>query len=482
MNGKPLPVKTYQQFYIGGRWVMPSRPRTFELVNPATEEVFAQVSLGSAEDVDLAVQAARRAFKSFSRCSKAERIELLKSIVARFEARRTDVAAAITEELGAHVALTQLVSGSIEVFKQAITTLADYEFEVRHGAHLVRREPLGVCGMITAWNWPAQLISTKLSSALAAGCTAVVKPSEFTPVTAIVMAEIFHEAGVPAGVFNLVIGDGPGVGQAICEHPDIDMVSFTGSTRAGVLVAQAAAPTIKRVAQELGGKSANIVLPDSDLKAAAEWTIGRAFFNSGQSCHAPTRMLVHAGQVDAVLGHLRAAVSALHVGDPKDPATTTGPLVNRAQFERVQQYIATGQREGAQLICGGPGRPEGLSRGFFVRPTVFAGVTPEMTIAREEIFGPVLAVMAYENEEQAIEMANASVYGLGAYVFSGDAKRGAAVARELRAGRVFVNGAASNHAAPMGGYKRSGNGREMGVFGLEEYLEVKAMFGVVEAC
>lgn len=473
-------MKRYAHFYIDGQWVEPYRPRLFDLVNPATEEVFAQVSLGSAEDVDRAARAARHAFKSFSRTSKSERIELLKSIVDRFEARRTDVRDAITEELGAPITSTQLVSGSIEVFKQAITTLNDYEFEVRQGSHLVRREPLGVCGMITAWNWPAQLISTKLSSALAAGCTTVVKPSEFTPVTAIVIAEILHEAGVPPGVFNLVIGDGSGVGQAICEHPDIDMVSFTGSTRAGVMVAQAAAPTVKRVAQELGGKSANIVLPDSDLKAAAEWTIGRSFFNTGQSCHAPTRMLVHSTQVDAVLGYLKSAVSGLRVGDPLDPATTTGPLVNRAQFERVQEYIATAQNEGAKLICGGLGRPLGLTRGYFVKPTVFADVTPEMTIAQEEVFGPVLAVISYESEEQAIEIANNSMYGLGGYVFSGDPKRGAEVARELRAGRVFVNGAPSNHAAPMGGYKRSGNGREMGVFGLEEYLEVKAIFGATD--
>lgn len=474
-------MKSYHQFYIDGRWVDPIDSRPFELINPATEKPFAKVSLGSAADVDRAALAARKAFRTFSRTSKQERIELLQQIVVRFEARRADVTAAITEELGSPISQTQLTNGAIDVFKQSILTLRDYEFEVRQGPNVIRREPLGVCGMITAWNWPAQLIATKLSSALAAGCTTIVKPSEFTPVTAIVMAEILHEAGVPAGVFNLVNGDGQSVGQAICEHPEIDMVSFTGSTRAGVLVAQAAAPTVKRVAQELGGKSANVVLPDADLKSAADWNIARAFFNSGQSCHAPTRMLVQADQVEIMLPLLRDAASRLRVGDPCDPATTMGPLVNRSQFERVQRYIEIGIQEGARLVCGGLGRPAGLDRGYFVQPTVFADVAPHMTIAQEEIFGPVLAVIPYETEVDAIDIANDTQYGLGAYVFSGDPQRAADVARELRAGRVFVNGAASNQAAPMGGYKRSGNGREMGVFGLEEYLEVKAIFGMADS-
>lgn len=473
-------MRNYHQFYIDGKWVYPISSRPFELVNPATEVPFAKVSLGSQADVDRAVVAARAAFGSFGRTSKAERISLLHAIVARFEVRRKDVADAITEELGAPIGLTALTVGAIDVFKQAIQTLQAYDFEVRQGVNVVRREPIGVCGMITAWNWPAQLVATKLSSALAAGCTIVAKPSEFTPVTAILMAEILHEAGVPPGVFNLVNGDGPTVGRVICEHPDIDLVSFTGSTRAGVLVAQSAAATVKRVAQELGGKSANVVLPDADLKAAADWNINRAFFNSGQSCHAPTRMLVHTEQVEQMLPLLRDAASRIRVGDPLDPVTTMGPLVNRAQFERVQRYIELGLEEGARLVCGGPGRPTGLEQGYFVRPTVFAEVTPTMTIAQEEIFGPVLAVIPYSTEAEAIDIANGTPYGLGAYVFAGDPARGLAVARELRAGRVFVNGAASNQAAPMGGYKRSGNGREMGVFGLEEYLETKAMFGVAD--
>lgn len=473
-------MRHYDKFYIDGEWVDSTQARPFTLINPATEEAFATVSLGSGVDVERAVVAARAAFPGFSRTTKRERIALLEQIVACFEARRADVAAAITEELGAPIGLTQLTVGAIDVFRQAITTLRGYEFEVREGINVIRREPIGVCGLITAWNWPAQLIATKLSSALAAGCTTVVKPSEFTPVTAILLAEILHAAGVPKGVFNLVNGDGPGVGQAICAHPDIDMVSFTGSTRAGVLVAQAAAPTVKRVAQELGGKSANVVLPDADLKAAAEWNINRAFFNSGQSCHAPTRILVQTAQVEQMRALLSDAVSRIRIGDPRDPATTLGPLVNKAQYERVQGYIETGMREGAHLVCGGPGRPLGIERGYYVRPTVFSEVTPGMTIAQEEIFGPVLALIPYATEAEAITISNGTPYGLGAYVFAGDPDRGLAVARELRAGRVFVNGAPSNQAAPMGGYKRSGNGREMGVFGLEEYLEVKAMFGVAE--
>jgi aldehyde dehydrogenase (NAD+) len=473
-------MKHYGHFYIDGQWVEPLAAQPFTLVNPATEAPFATVSLGGTADVDRAVKAARRAFGTFSRTTKAERIELLQQIERCFKTRQADVADAITQELGSPIGLTQLTTGAIDIFGQAARTLQAYDFEARQGGHVVRREAIGVCGLITAWNWPAQLIATKLSSALAAGCSVVVKPSEFTPVTAILMAEILHEAGVPAGVFNLINGDGPGVGQAICEHLDIDMVSFTGSTRAGVLIAQNAAPTVKRVAQELGGKSANVVLPDADLKAAADFNISRAFFNSGQSCHAPTRMLVQADQVAQMLPLLREAAARLRVGDPRDPATTMGPLVNKAQYERVQRYIEIGLQEGARLVCGGPGRPQDLDKGYFAQPTVFADVAPTMTIAQDEIFGPVLAVMGYQTTDEAIAIANGTPYGLGAYVFAGTEQSGLDVARELRAGRVFINGAVSNQSAPMGGFKRSGNGREMGVFGLEEYLEVKAMFGVAD--
>jgi aldehyde dehydrogenase (NAD+) len=470
-------MKHYGKFYIGGEWVEPIEARPFELVNPATETPFATVSLGSARDVDRAVQAARAAFPAFSSTSKAERIALLRRIVEVFAAHEGDMMAAACEQAGVPLSAVSHVKGSLESFKQAALTLQNYEFETWMGKHIVRREPIGVCGLIAAWNWPIQILCTKLSSALAAGCTVVAKPSEFTPISAILLAEVFHEAGVPPGVFNLVNGDGPGVGATISSHPDIDMVSFTGSTRAGVMVAQAAAPTVKRVCQELGGKSANIILPDADLKAAASWNVGRACFNTGQSCHAPTRVLVHESQVEEVVQLLAQEAAKLVIGDPRDPATTTGPLVNKAQFERVQGYIRTGVEEGARLVCGGLGRPAGLDRGYFVKPTVFANVMPQMTIAREEIFGPVLAVMSYRTEDEAVAIANGTPYGLGGYLFTSDAKKAHEIASRMRAGRISFNGAPPNPAAPMGGYKQSGNGREMGVFGLEEYLEVKAMFG-----
>ena len=470
-------MKTYDKCYIDGQWVEPVRSTKFELVNPSTEVPFATVSLASAEDVDPAVKAARRAFPAFSGTSKEERIALLERIIEFLAAREPDIEAAITLELGSPRGVKMHTVAALGSFRQAVATLKEYEFETRLGGNLVRREPIGVCGLITAWNWPMQLLATKLSMALAAGCTAVLKPSEFTPVSAILFTQLLHDAGVPKGVFNLVLGDGSTVGNAIAKHQDIDMVSFTGSTRAGILVAEAAAPSVKRVAQELGGKSANIVLPDADLAAAARWNVARAFANTGQSCHAPTRVLVHESQVETILPILREEAGKVRVGDPQDPATTMGPVVNKAQFERVQRYIKIGLDEGARLVTGGLGRPEGLTRGYFVKPTIFADVAPNATIAQEEIFGPVLAVIPYRTEEEAVEIANGTQYGLGAYVFAKDRAHGHAVGARLRAGRVFLNGTPSNTAAPMGGYKRSGNGREMGVFGLEEFLEVKAMIG-----
>ncbi len=463
--------------YINGQWTTPSSSTRFELVNPATEQPFATVALAGTAEVDQAVRAARAAFASYSQTTRDQRIALLERIVERFIAREAEVGLAITQELGAPVSIRQKTLAAIDAFRQAIKTLRAYEFQTRIGDNIVRREPIGVCGLITAWNWPAQLIATKVSCALAAGCTVVVKPSEVTPVSAILITEILHEAGVPPGVFNLVLGDGPTVGHAICAHPDVDFVSFTGSTRAGILVAEAAAPTVKRVAQELGGKSANIILPDADLGAAVRWNVARAFSNTGQSCHAPTRILVHESQKDEVIALLQAEVAKVRVGDPQDPDTAVGPVVNRAQFERVQRYIEIGLEEGARLVCGGPGRPEGLVRGFYIRPTVFADVRPDMTIAQEEIFGPVLALISYGSEDEAIDIANGTDYGLGGYLFTRDLERALSVGARMRAGRIFFNGAPSNTEAPMGGYKRSGNGREMGVFGLEEYLEVKAMLG-----
>ncbi|AXF06447.1 aldehyde dehydrogenase family protein [Paraburkholderia hospita] len=470
-------MRSYEKCYINGEWVSPLSRKEWTLVNPATEEPIATVVLAGAQDVDVAVKAARAAFKSFSKTSKAERVELLESIIDCFVRHEHELAEVVTLELGTPVSQKIHAPAALGSFRQALATLREYEFEYRLGPNTVRREPIGVCGLITAWNWPLQLLATKLAYALAVGCTVVLKPSEFTPLSAIHLTEVLHEAGVPRGVFNLVLGDGPNVGNAISKHMDIDMVSFTGSTRAGVLIAEAAAPSVKRVAQELGGKSANVILDDADLKAAAKWNVTRAFSNTGQSCHAPSRILVHESQVEEVLALLENEAKAVTVGNPLDPQVTMGPVVNKLQFDRVQEYIRIGMEEGATVRIGGAGRPDGLERGYFVRPTIFSDVKPDMRIAQEEIFGPVLAVIPYSTEEEAIEIANGTPYGLGAYVFSSNRERGVSVGSQLQAGRVFLNGATSNTEAPMGGYKRSGNGREMGVFGLEEYLEVKAMIG-----
>jgi aldehyde dehydrogenase (NAD+) len=470
-------MKHCGSFYIDGTWLEAPSASSFVLINPADEQPFASISLGSAADVDRAVAAARRAFPAFSETSKEERLALLERIVKEFEAREDQILAAVSAEMGAPRSMKAHTRTGIDAFKQAIATLRGYDFETCLEDNIVRRESIGVCGLITAWNWPVQLICTKLSAAFAAGCTVVWKPSEFTPLSALGLAEVMHAAGVPAGVFNLVNGDGPTVGNAICRHADVDMVSFTGSTRAGVQVAEAAAATVKRVSQELGGKSANIILPDADLAAAARWNAARAFSNTGQSCHSPTRILVQRQQLESLLQLLRQESAKVRVGAPQDPATTMGPVVNKAQFDRIQKYIQIGLDEGARLVCGGLGRPEGLDSGYFIQPTIFADVTPSMTIAREEIFGPVIAVIAYGTEDEAVAMANDTPYGLGGYVFSSDRKKAHAIGARMRAGRIFYNGAPSNNVAPMGGYKQSGNGREMGVFGLEEYLEVKSMIG-----
>lgn len=471
-------MKHYGKFYIDGEWVDPIESRSFELVKPATEEVFATVALGSAADVDRGVAAARAAFPAFAATTPAYRVDLLKSIIAAFEKREGEMMAALTEEMGAPASLKGQTGAALAALRQAVITLQDYEFESRMGKTIIRREAIGVAGLITPWNWPIQLICNKLSSAFAAGCTVVLKPSEYTPVNALIFAEILAEAGVPKGVFNLVNGDGPVVGEAISAHPGIDVISFTGSTRAGALVAATAAATVKRVTQELGGKSANIVLPDGDLKAAAEFNVSRGFSNSGQSCHSPTRLLVEEHRLEEALGYMRDAVqNTMRLGDPSLPGTTHGPVVNRAQFERIQHYIEVGIAEGGRLVCGGLGRPEGIERGFFVRPTIFADVTPQSTVVREEIFGMVTAVLTYRTVDEAVAIANDSPYGLGAYVFGADLDQSLVVCRQLQAGRIFYNGAPSNSDSPMGGYKMSGNGREMGVFGMEEYLEVKSIIG-----
>jgi aldehyde dehydrogenase (NAD+) len=467
------------KFYINGAWVDPLTPHLFEVINPATEEVAGQISLGSGADVDRAVAAARRAFTTYSQSSRDERLALLQRIIDGFEARNSELARAMTAEMGSPITFSNEVQtvNALTHFKEMISVLKSYEFERFMGGTLIRREPIGICGMITPWNWPLNQVTSKLAPAIATGCTAVLKPSEIAPLSTILLAEILHDAGVPKGVFNLVNGDGPTVGEAISNHPDIDMVSFTGSTRAGILVAKGAAATVKRVVQELGGKSANILLPDADLEKAVPAGVLRCFTNTGQSCQAPTRMLVHRSQRDAAIDLARKSADQVKVGDPLDPKTTMGPLVSKAQFDKVQGLIERGIREGATLVCGGVGRPADFNRGYFVRPTVFADVTPDMAIAKEEIFGPVLSMMTYESEDEAVTIANGTTYGLAGYVQGKDIERVRRVAARIRAGRIYLNGAPVDRSVPFGGYKQSGNGREHGVFGFEEYLEVKAVLG-----
>jgi aldehyde dehydrogenase (NAD+) len=467
------------QFYIDGRWVDPTNGRVIDVIDPSTEKPIARIALGSAKDVDLAVTAARRAFDSFSRTSREERLALLKAISASYQKRYGDVAETISKEMGAPLWLSKAAQAATGLghLAQTIQVLESYPFEETRGTTRLVREPIGVCGFITPWNWPVNQIMCKVAPALAAGCTMVLKPSEIAPLNAMLVAEIFHDAGVPAGVFNLVNGDGPTVGQAIASHPDVDLVSFTGSTRAGIAVAKAAADTVKRVTQELGGKSANILLDDVDLEATVAQGVTACVLNSGQSCNAPTRMLVpeklHARAVEVA----KRAAEGVSVGDPAAEGTRIGPVVSEAQWKKIQGLIQKGIDEGATLVAGGTGRPAGLERGYYVKPTVFGNVRNEMTIAREEIFGPVLSILPYRDEEDAIRIANDTPYGLSGYVSSANPERARRVARRLRAGNVHVNGAGPDFSAPFGGYKQSGNGREWGVFGFEEFLEVKAILG-----
>jgi aldehyde dehydrogenase (NAD+) len=469
----------HRQFYIDGAWVDPVEPRTLDVINPATEETVATISLGSAKDVDRAVKAARAAFPAFSHTSKADRLALLQRIIQAYKARYDDIAKAISLEMGAPAWLATKAQAATGIghLNQIMTVLKDYEFEKLEGRTMIIREAIGVCGFITPWNWPINQIMCKVAPALAAGCTMVLKPSEIAPLNAIIFAEVLDTAGVPRGVFNLVNGDGPTVGQAIASHPGVDLVSFTGSTRAGVLVAKAAADTVKRVHQELGGKSANIILPDADLKKAVAEGVKSCFRNSGQSCNAPTRMFVPADQHEDAVKVARETAETVKVGAPDGSDTIIGPVVSETQFNKIQRLIETGVKEGATLVTGGPGRPEGLPKGYYVKPTVFANVKPEMTIAREEIFGPVLSILPYQSEEQVVELANDTVYGLAGYVQSGDLAHARRVASELRAGQIALNGAPGDMAAPFGGYKQSGNGREWGKYGFEEFLEIKAVMG-----
>ncbi|HSG33003.1 MAG TPA: aldehyde dehydrogenase family protein [Sphingomonadaceae bacterium] len=472
-------MKRDKRFYIGGEWIERADAAEIPVVNPATEEVFGCIAAGTPADVDLAVAAARNAFDGFSRTSVEERLALLERIRGLLEERAEAFAQAIIAEMGAAIGFARAgqVHFGIEHVRVAIDVLRTFEFELEVNGIHVRKEPIGVCAMITPWNWPLYQITAKLMPAIAAGCTAVLKPSELSPFTGLLLAQVMHDAGTPPGVFNLVNGTGEAVGQAMASHPDVDMVSFTGSTRAGILVAQAAAPTIKRVVQELGGKSPNILLDDANFAEAVPKGVLAAMRNCGQSCAAPTRMLVPASRLAEVEALAAEAANGVIVGDPLDEASVIGALANAPQFAKVQELIQAGIDEGAKLVAGGTGRPHGLNRGFYARPTVFSEVTTDMRIAQEEIFGPVLSIMAYNDEDDAIRIANATVYGLSSHVQSADLERARRVARQIRAGQVHINYPPWSGYAPFGGYKQSGNGREYGVFALEEYCEVKAILG-----
>lgn len=470
-------MRQYLKFYIDGQWVDPAEPKTFDVENPTTEQRCGTISLGSSADVDRAVAAARRAFPSWSQTSRTERLDLLQAILAEYQRRSADLADAVHEEMGAPPALAAgaQVQLGIGHMLTAIDALKNFSFEEQRGDTLVTREPIGVCGLITPWNWPLNQIAVKVYPALATGCTMVLKPSEVAPFSAYIFTEIMAAAGVPGGVYNMVNGDGPGVGVALAQHPDIDMVSFTGSTRAGVSVAENAAPTVKRVTQELGGKSPNIVLDDDAFVDSVTAGVVNMMVNSGQSCNAPSRMLVPNSRMDDAIAIANAVAGQVKVGDPDD-ARAIGPVASRTQFEKVQSLIEKGIAEGATVAAGGAGRPDGLDTGYYVQPTVFAHVNNQMTIAREEIFGPVLCILGYDDVDEAVEIANDTDYGLAGYVSGADADTARAVARRIRAGWVTINHAFDMNA-PFGGYKRSGNGREWSDAGFQEYLEIKSTLG-----
>jgi aldehyde dehydrogenase (NAD+) len=469
-----------RQFYIDGQWVDPAVPNDFQVINPATENSAGVISLGSPTDVDRAVAAAKRAFESYSRTTPAERLALFERILFAYQAHYDEIAVAISVEMGAPITLAKGLQTQVGVghISAMIEVLKTFKFEEARGSIRLVQEPVGVCALITPWNWPMNQVAAKVVPALAAGCTMVLKPSEYSPFSAILWAKVLHEAGVPAGVFNLVNGDGIGVGAPLAAHPDIDMVSFTGSTRAGTEVARAAAASVKRVHQELGGKSPNVLLDDADFEKAVTQSVMDVFRNSGQSCSAPTRMLVPASRLAEVERIAQRVAAAVIVGDPASPSTELGPVVSKRQFERVEGYIEKGIAEGARVVCGGAGRPDGLATGYYVKPTIFSGVNNRMTIAREEIFGPVLCILPYENEEQAVEIANDTPYGLAAYVWSKDNMHARRVGSRIRAGQVSLNGKSGDMHTPFGGFKMSGNGREWGEAGLRDFLEVKAVIGV----
>ncbi len=474
-------MREYLKFYIDGQWVDPIEPAALDVDNPTTEVVSGRIALGTAADVDRAVKAARKAFGTWSQTTREERLDVLQAIMAEYQKRAGDLADAVNEEMGAPASLAAgpQVGLGLGHLATAMDALKNFEFEEQHGSTLVVKEPIGVCGLITPWNWPINQIACKVFPALATGCTMVLKPSEVAPYSAQIFTEVIDAAGVPAGVYNLVYGDGPGVGVALATHPDIDMVSFTGSTRAGIEVARNAAPSVKRVTQELGGKSPNIVLDDEDFAKSVVAGTSVMMVNSGQSCNAPSRMLVPNSRMDEAIAIAREVAGAVTVGDPADEKAI-GPVASRAQFDKIQGLLQKGVDEGATLVAGGPGRPEGLDTGYYIKPTVFANVRNDMTIAREEIFGPVLCILGYDDLDQAVEIGNDTEYGLAGYVSGADLDAARAVARRIRAGSVAINHGFDMNA-PFGGYKKSGNGREWGLFGFDDYLEIKAALGYAPA-
>ena len=474
-------MDNYQNFYIDGKWVKPLSAETIDVINPATEEVFATIGGGNAEDIDRAVSAARRAFDGFSLISVDDRLELLENILAEYMKSYDEIAQAITTEMGAPITLSQRAQAKCgeEHIKSTIKALRNFLFETIEDGAVLRHEPIGVCGMITPWNWPMNQVVSKVVPAIAAGCTMVLKPSEESPISSIIFTDVMDRAGVPAGVYNMVNGYGQIVGEAMSAHPGIDMMSFTGSTRAGIAVAKAAANTVKRVTQELGGKSANIILDDVDIPATVAKGVRYCMGNSGQSCNAPTRMLVPEQHMEQAIEAARDAADSIKLAQPEVEGNHLGPVVNNTQWTKIQNLIQAGIDEGATLITGGTGRPENFDRGYYVKPTVFAGVNNDMQIAREEIFGPVIALIPYQDEDQAVAIANDTVYGLAGYVSSSDLGRARSVAERIRAGQIAVNYVGANDDVPFGGYKQSGNGREKGRWGLLEYLEIKVITGAV---
>ena len=472
-------MKDLTKFYINGQWVNPLVARDLAVENPATEETIATISLGAAADVDAAVAAAKAAFPGYSRVTVEERISLMENLLKIYMDRYDEMSMAISTEMGAPISFASAAQADCGRghINAAIEALKKFEFERQVGSTRIVKEPIGVCGFITPWNWPINQISCKVAPALATGCTMVLKPSEIAPISGYLFTEMMDQAGFPAGVYNMVNGDGPGVGAVISSHPDVDMVSFTGSTRAGILVAKAASETVKRVTQELGGKSPNIIFEDADLETAVSSGVAHMMGNTGQSCNAPSRMLVHSSVYDKAVEIAKQTAAQVAVDDPKKEGGHLGPLSSRVQFDKVQGLIEKGIEEGAELVVGGPGKPEGFATGYFVKPTVFAGVNNQMTIAQEEIFGPVLTMIPFDTEEQAIEIANDTPYGLAAYFSTSDKERANRVAGQLRAGMISLNSASQDYAAPFGGYKQSGNGREWGEYGFDDFLEIKGITG-----